>query len=205
MTHHAPDRHNRSGYNPITLGDVQPDPPDPFFANVDSPTSRIVGAALFLFIPAMCGNLAVAGPLVMLVLLACLLFRMSPRERAVTAVPLTFSAVRLGTQMAGPLGIWRYAMSPASLSVASQMGTGIVWLPLFLAAYLFFTSGIESHTGRVVFWYSLTVLLSGLLPGEGYAVVCAILYYTLFFVMLVTIVTDLQPRANIARPLTPAP
>jgi hypothetical protein len=51
----------------------------------------------------------------------------------------------------------------------------------------------------------LAVLLSGLLPGEGYAVVCAMLYYTLFFVILVTLVTDLSPNSNAPRPLAAPP
>jgi hypothetical protein len=32
-----------------------------------------------------------------------------------------------------------------------------------------------------VFWYALAILLLGLLPGEGYMVVRAMLWYTLFF------------------------
>ena len=198
MTNHSQPK--RNGYNPITLEDVQSNPPDPFFANLDTPGSRIVGAALFLFIFSMSKNTLVAAPLLMLVLLTCLLFRMNPRERALTAVPLTFSAVRLGSQFAGPLGIWQYAMPATASPVASSFEAGRVWLPFFLGAYLFFTSTIDTNTGRVVFWYSLAVLLSGLLPGEGYIVIFAMLYYTLFFVILVSIILDLSARVNAARP-----
>jgi hypothetical protein len=200
MTKHTPEPSRPNGYNPITLDDVQANPPDPFFANLDTPVSRILGAALFLFISGMSRNAAVAAPLVMLVLLACLLLRMNPRERALTAVPLTFSAVRLGAQLASPLGVWHYAMQAAS-PPSRPFDTGTVWLPLFLSAYLFFTSTMDSHTGRVVFWYSLAVLLSGLLPGEGYVVILGMLYYTLFFVILVSIIMDLSGRQNAARPL----
>jgi hypothetical protein len=203
MTNHSPEQAKHNGYNPITLEDVQPNPPDPFFANLDTPGSRIVGAALFLFIFSMSKNTPVAAPLLMLVLLACLLLRMNPRERALTAVPLTFSAVRLGSEFAGPVGIWQHGMPVAPSPLARQFDAGTVWLPLFLAAYLFFTSTIDTHTGRVVFWVSLAVLLSGLLPGEGYLVIFAMLYYTLFFVILVSIILDLSARADTARPLGP--
>ena len=200
MTNSIPEPSKRNGYNPITLGDVQPPEPDPFFQNLDNPGSQVVGAALFLFIYAMAGNAAVAAALATVILLACLLFRMTPRQRALTAAPLTFSVVRLASQLAGPLGIWQYAMSPAPVTGITHWYSGSVWLPLFLATYLFFTPSIDSNTGRLVFWYSIAVLLSGLLPGEGYAVICGMLYYTLFFVILVTIISDLSPRST-ARPL----
>jgi len=202
MTNPTPEQPKRNGYNPITLDDLQPEQPDPFFQNLDTAGTRIVGAALFLFIYAMSGNVVVAAPLVTLVLLACLLFRMTPRQRTLTAVPLTFSAVRLATQFAGPLGIWQYALPTFPAGGNTHWYTGAVWLPLFLSTYLFFTSSIDSTTGRLVFWYSVAVLLSGLLPGEGYAVICAMLYYTLFFVLLVTIIADLNPSSN-AQPLRP--
>jgi hypothetical protein len=193
MSNPAPERPKRDGYNPITLEDVQP---DPFFRNLDTPGSRIIGAAAFLFMFSQAGNTAVAAPLVMLVLLACLFLRMTPRERALTAVPLTFSALRLATQLASPMGVWRFATPAVAAAGGSHWYTGTVLLPLFLATYLFFNSSIESNTGRLVFWYSLAVLLSGLLPSEGYAVICAMLYYTLFFVVLVTFITDLNPRPS---------
>jgi len=72
-----------------------------------------------------------------------------------------------------------HALHPAA--VIRHWDSGVVWLPLFLATCLFFASTIDTNTGRVVFWYVLAVRLSGLLPGEGYSVVCAMLYYTLFF------------------------
>jgi hypothetical protein len=151
MTDNPREQRKRNGYNPITLHDVQPDPPDPFFANLDSPASRGIAAALFLFIFSLSGDSTVAAPLLMLVLLACLLFRMTPRQRALTAAPLTFSAVRLATQLAGPLGIWRDVMPASSAAAVAHWNIGAVWLPLFLATYLFFTSAIDTHTGRVVF------------------------------------------------------
>jgi len=205
MTGNPREQQKRNGYHPITLHDVQPDPPDPFFANLDSPASRSIAAVVFLFIFSLSGNSTVAAPLVMLVLLACLLFRMNPQQRALTAVPLTFSAVRLATHLAGPLGIWRCTMPSSPAAGIAHWDMGVVWLPLFLATYLFFTSTIDTNTSRVVFWYALAVLLSGLLPGEGYTVVCAMLYYTLFFVILVTIVTDLSPKPNAARPWATPP
>ena len=202
MTSHTADQAKRNGYNPITLGDVQPNPPDPFFSNLDAPGARMVGAALFLLLLAMSTNAAVAAPLMMLVLLACLLFHMDSRQRALTAVPLIFSTVRLGAQLAGPLGMWRHAVASGPIQASQlQFDSATTWLPLFLAAYLFFTSSIDSHTARVVFWYSLALLLSGLIPGQGYIVVFAMLYYTLFFVIFITIVIDLSDRSTTARPL----
>ena len=193
MTDNPREQQKRNGYNPITLNDVRPEQPDPFFAGLDTPSSRVAGAVLFLFIFSMSRNSPVAVPMLMVLLLACLLFRMTPRERALSAVPLTFSAVRVASQLADSTG-----NSPASFD------TGASWLPLFLAAYLFFTSNRESNTGRVVFWYSLSLLLSGLIPGEGYIVICTVLYYTLWLVITLALISDLANCSSVARPLAPA-
>ena len=204
MTNQTTRHRKPSGYNPITLDDVQPNPRDPFFEGLETPAARGLVAILFLLIFGLSVYSTVAAPLIMLILLGCLLFRMTPRERSTTATPLAISTVRLATEIAGPFGIWRFSTSPSAPPLGAGLETGSVFLPLFLAACLFFTSVRESNTGRVVFWYSLALLLSGLLPGGGYTGICAMLYYTLFFVILVTIVTDINPTSD-ARPLAMAP
>ena len=201
----APEQSNRGAYNPITLEDVQPAEPDPFFRGLENPSSRMVVGALFVVIFFLANHSSVATPVVLLILLACLLYRMTRRERAITTLPLAFSTVRLATEFAGPLGIWKYATALAPETVSPSLEAGTAWVPLFLAAYLFFTPSQQSKCYRVVFWYSVLLLLSGLLPGAGYAAVCAMLFYTLFFALLVTFIVDLNPGLNAARPLAAAP
>lgn len=211
MTNHntppsgVPEQSHRNAYNPITLQDVRPAQPDPFFRGLDNPSSKIVAGVLFVLIFFLANQSPVATPVVLLILLACLLYRMTPRERAITAAPLTFSAVRLATQLAGPLGIWRYVSSLPAATAGPRFDAAAAWVPVFLAACLFFLPTQRSNTYKVVFWYSLVLLLSGLLPGAGYLVVCAMLFYTLFLALVVTLVIDLNPNLNAARPLAPAP
>jgi hypothetical protein len=204
MTSNRPEQPKRHGYNPITLGDVQPEKADPFFAGLETPVARALIAGLFLVVFGLSTHSVIASPFMMLILLACLLFRMTPRERAIAAAPLTFSTIRLASQIAGPFGLWCFPLSRPPAPLGAGFETGSTFVPLFLAACLFFTTAPESNTSRVAFWYSIAILLSGLLPGEGYTVICAVLYYTLFFVILVTIVTDINPR-SVTRPLGPAP
>jgi len=201
----VPPQSRSNAYNPITWEDVQPPDNDPFFRSLDNPAGRIVVGALFVMIFLLSSRPEVATPLVLLVLLACLFYRMTARQRAIAAAPLTFSAVRLAAEFAGPLGIWRYAtpMAPGALGRAFEASPA--WVPLFLAVHLFFSPTRLSKSHRVVFWYSVTLLLSGLLPGNGYTYICAILFYTLFFAMVITLTIDLSENSYAPRPMPQSP
>lgn len=201
----TPESRTRSAYNPITIEDIQGSAADPFFEGLDKPPARFVGGILFVLLFFLTNHSPSATPLILLILAACMLFRMSKRERAIIAAPLMFSAVRLATQIAEPLAVWGRLPRPAVGMGVAPIDVTTAWVPLFLAACLFFTAPQRSKTGRVVFWYSLLILLSGLLPREGYTAVWTTLFYTLFLAMVVALIIDLNPNSNAARPLTPAP
>ena len=198
----ASEQPKNTAYNPVTLEDVQTPKPDPFFDGLDQPASRILVGILFVLIYLLSSYSEVATPLTLLVLLACLLHRMTARERAVSAAALTFSSVRLAVQFAGPMGIWRHATPMAPVMPGDGVLFSPSWIPLFLATCLFFAPAGQSKTYRVVFWYSTVLLLSGLLPGLGYTVVCAVIHFTLFFAILTGLVLDLTSNLQLARPLT---
>jgi hypothetical protein len=196
----------RGVYNPITLEDVQSADTDPFFTGLDKPFARNLGAILFIVIFFLVNRSPAVAPLLLVILLACLLYRMSERQRAIAAVPLTLSSVLLASELAGPLGFWGHFMSYLPRQVAvSNAETGLSWLPLFFSAYLFFTPSKRTHTSRVVFWYSFALLLSGLLPGIGYLFIAGLLYYTLFVAIFISLILDLQPNLTMPRPLAPSP
>lgn len=185
----------RNGYQPITLEDVQNPYSSPLFAGLETTSARALGGILFFVIFVVSRNILQASAIILVLLLGCLLYRMDKRERQIAAIPLTFAAIRLGFQMSEHLSLWRPVYANADSAAANQaFESGIHWLPLFFCAYLFYSPWKQSYTGRLVFWSSMILLLSGLLPGDGYLYVCSVLFYTLFVAMVVTLILDLNPK-----------
>jgi hypothetical protein len=185
----------RNGYQPITLEDVRHPYTSPLFDGLETTSARTLGGILFFVIFVMSRNLLQVSALILVLLLGCLLYRMEKRERQIAAIPLTFSSIRLGFQMSEHLSLCRPMYANADSAAASQaFESGIHWLPLFFCAYLFYSPWKQSYTGRLVFWSSMILLLSGLLPGDGYLYVCSVLFYTLFVAIVVTLILDLNPK-----------
>lgn len=185
----------RSVYQPITAKDVQNAYGSSLFAGLETSSARTLGGILFFVIFLVSRNVLQASALMLVVLLACLLYRMDKRERQIAAIPLTFSAVRLGFQISERLSLWRpWAGNADALAAGNAFESGIHWLPLFFCAYLFYSPWKASYTSRLVFWYSMILELSGLLPGDAYLYICSMLFYTLFIAIVITLILDLHPR-----------
>jgi hypothetical protein len=71
--------------------------------------------------------------------------------------------------------------------------SGIPWLPAFLSVCLFYLPKKDSITLKIVAVEAMAVILSSLLPGEGFLSVLGIFHYTLFFAMTVGLIPDLKP------------
>jgi hypothetical protein len=185
----------RKGYNPITAEDVRTGYESPLFAGLETSSARALGGILFFVIFVVSRDVLPVSAIVLVVLLACLLYRMDKRERQIAAIPLTFSAVRLGFQISEQLSLWRPRGGTADALAASRaFESGIHWLPLFFCAYLFYSPWKQSHSSRLIFWYAMILVLSGLLPGDGYLYICSMLFYTLFVALLITLILDLHPK-----------
>lgn len=185
----------RNSYNPITVEDVRNAYGSPLFAGLETSSARTLGGILFFVIFVVSRSVLPVSAIVLVVLLACLLYRMEKRERQIAAIPLTFSAVRLGFQLSEHLSLWQpMSGNTDALAAGRAFDSGINWLPLFFCAYLFYSPWKQSHTSRVVFWYSMILVLSGLLPGEGYLYICSMLFYTLFVAIIITLILDLHPK-----------
>jgi len=196
----------RNAYNPVTLKDLE-QKEEPFFKNLNSPFARRWAAILFALIFFLGRRMYLMAPLQVVVLLACVLYRMNSRERLIAAVPLTFAAIRLGTQLGEEFTLNRVSSYPALLHAQAA---GVTWLPLFLAACLFYTPWKISRTGRAIFWQALLYLMAGLLPLEGFFVLSTALTVCMFFVISATLILDISkdPLADYlpaARPLAPLP
>jgi hypothetical protein len=188
-------RDARDAYSPITAEDVSNAYRSPLFAGLETSSARTLGGVLFLVIFVLSRNLLQISALLLVVLLGSVLYRMDTRERQIVAIPLTFSAIRLAFQMSEHLALWRPGPTADIVAVSHAFDSGVHWLPLFFSAYLFYSPWRHSYTSRLVFWYSIMLLLSGLLPGdEAYLYLCSLLFYTLFVAIVITLILDLHPR-----------
>ena len=204
MINNLASQNPRSVYKPVTLQDVQPTPKSPLFEGLETTSSRTVAGILFAAIFMLSNNLLEFSGLLMLVLLVCVLYRMDSRERQIAAIPLVFSTIRMALSLSTQFH-WN-TISPASTGSNNvALSGGLQWMPLLFAAYLFYSPWKNSSTSRVVFWYSMALLLSGLLPGDGYLYVSAMLFYTLFIALGIALIIDFSPEkfTERARPLPP--
>ena len=180
----------RGAYNPITLQDVRPQSESPLFEGLESTSSRTLAGLLFAAIFVLGRGYLQFSGLLLLILLVCVLYRMDQRERQISAIPLAFSAIRiaLGFTLQFPAGLQQSPGSPGSASAAFE--AGIYWMPLLLSAYLFYSPWKSSHTSRLMFGYSIALLLAGLLPADGYLYLAATLFYTLFVAVGISLILD---------------
>jgi hypothetical protein len=135
-------------------------------------------------------------PLTIFVMLACILFRMEARDRQLAGVPLTLAAMRLAYQMSaramtliGGPGI----MSPQARAAM----IGVPWVPMFLAICIFYLPRRATVTGKIMAAGAIAMVLGGLLPGDGYVVIFAMVQYTLFVGVLVGLISDFSSKTNI--------
>jgi hypothetical protein len=178
----------RTAYKPITAEDVQ-QKEDGFFKDLDTPLAKRSAALLLAAIFFLGRHMYLMAPLQVVVLLACFLYRLNARERMIAAIPATFAAIRLGTQLGDVFTLNAVSNYPTMLHAQAA---GVTWVPLFLAACLFYTPWRLSRTSQAIFWQALIYLLAGLLPSEGIFVVSTILSYGMFFVISFTLIWDLS-------------
>jgi hypothetical protein len=128
-------------------------------------------------------------PLTLLVLLACLLFRMDARSRNIAGVPLALAALKLIDQMNPGATVvpGTQILLPENAKAAM---TGLPWVPMFLAICLFYLPQKPTVTGMIARAAAIALLISGLIPGDGYVMVLAMVHYTLFIGVLVGLIAD---------------
>jgi hypothetical protein len=183
----------RGAYNPITLDDL-PKPSESgieaLVGPLDTNTARSFAAILFVVIFVFSQRVLELAPLIIVVLLGGLLYRMNKRERLIAGAPVTFAAVRLAMLLTERFSPWNTPFySRPGVFPASDIG--VPWMPLFLSVCLFYMPVKDTYTGKLIFWDSLVLLLSGLLPVDGYLVIFAMVLYTLFIGIAIALALDL--------------
>jgi len=132
-------------------------------------------------------------PATMIVLLACVLFRMEKRHRQLASVVLTMAAIRLAYQMAS------HSCSPSGVAGPPQFPDTFVampWLPMFFAACVFYLPRFASVTGKIITIGAIAMLVSGLLPGDGYVVIFGMIQYSLFLAVGIGLAVDYSTRTH---------
>lgn len=167
------------------------------FGNWNSAETRWLAMPLFGVIYYIAQQFPDFRPLTIFVMLACILFRMEPHDRQLAGVPLTLAAMRLAYQMTTSAAT--LIGGPAIMSPQAKASMlGVPWVPMFFAICIFYLPRKATTTGKIMAASAISMVLSGLLPGEGYVVIFAIVQYTLFVGVLVGLVTDYSSKINIS-------
>lgn len=125
------------------------------------------------------------APASVLALLVCVLARLDDAKRRAAAIPISLAAFML----AGRLGIHAAAAS-AGGHRPELAEPGGAWLPLFFAACIFLTPELKNYTGRLMMSMSVLLLVSGLLPGQGFEFIFITCQYFLFLAIVVGLGID---------------
>ena len=183
----------RGVYNPITLGE-QNDEELPQL-------TKLLAALLFTVIFMVSWKRPELAPLTILVLAGCLLYRLDARQRKLASAPLILAAIRLCLMLSerivttGGFALDHLVLKrPAPMFGPVMTGDwGITWIPAFLSACLFYLPRKDSITLKIVAVEAIAVILSSLLPGDGFASVLAVFNATLFFAVTIGLLFDLKP------------
>ena len=163
------------------------------WAQLDSLTGKAVGAVVLAAAYFGIQHNPALGAVTVLLLLGALLYRLDGVRRRIVLAPLVLSMFRLANQINTGLFTANFRSF-----VRQAIPTIPMWLPLFLAACLFFGPSFRTVTETVIMAFSFLLLLSGLLPGEGYRVVFEMMEYLIFIATGIAMIVDMikpAPRA----------
>ena len=169
-------------------------PPSIRWEDPNSWATKAVGAAVFVAAYVSIDRRPVLLPIAIFLMAITLLFRLDGRRRAIAAAPLLLGAIRLASQISASL-------QPTAGRSLLRQGLGVMpaWVPLFLGACLLFGPSFRTVTEIVTVTWSSVLLLSGLLPCEGYLLVFVMVEYLLFVSIAISLAVDLT-----SKPLKPA-
>ena len=188
----------RGVYNPVTIEDTQNQQPS-WFQNLETPHLKLLVGVLFAFIFGTACMRPEFSTLTVIVLAGCLMYRLQPWQRKLAGVPVLFAALRFYLTSPAFYGDIALGIDPFTRKQDYTPGGefGVSWIPAFLSACLFFMPRVESVTVKIVIVESFALVLSSLLPGQGFLIILVIINYTLFFTVTVGLFLDLKAGAAI--------
>jgi hypothetical protein len=128
---------------------------------------------------------ALAGASVLL-LFACLLYRLLPVWRRLVVAPVAFATLLLVRRV---VTFTLVAAAPV-LKNGAKIDSGLSWLPLFFAVAIFYMPRRPTYSGNFFFGGAILLLTSGLLPGDGFVAVFTAMQYFLFIALLIVLAID---------------
>lgn len=136
------------------------------------------------------------APVTIAVLIACVLFRLGPRERQFAAVPVVLAGIKLALELTSSLTLLKLGHTvPSPLSNQLRpVQFGVAWLPLFFSVCLFYMPKRISVTSKITLACSLILLISGLLPDDGYLYMFGLVQTCLFLAIAIGLVIDFVPK-----------
>lgn len=162
----------------------------PQWMELDTFTGKAVGGLVFAAAYFLVQRNPVFGAVTVFILLGAALFRLDERRRRIAIAPLFLATVRLASQMSSS-----FTWSQNRSLIRDAFPAVPFWLPLFLAACLFFGPNLRTVTETITMTFSMMLLLAGLIPGDGYVVMFAMLQYMLFVAIAVGLTIDLVKHA----------
>ncbi|HYX68532.1 MAG TPA: hypothetical protein VE825_05335 [Terriglobales bacterium] len=172
------------------------DPPSDHF---DSPLAKIAAGLLFASVYALLESNPAFTWAGVLLLLLCTLYRLDARQRKIAAAPVAFASILLACQVeetCGHLAAARDAASMYQRAPVTMPNLVAPWLPLFFAVCLFYMPRFETCTGKILMITSLLLLVSGLLPGNGFEVIFITTQYFLFIAIVVGLAVDFARKGS---------
>lgn len=183
----------RGVYNPVRIENPEDHQQPDWFEDLETPYARMLVALLLALIFGIAWRRPEFSPLTIIVVVGCLLYRVETWQRRLATVPLLLAAFRFylllpvySAEMIGPNSL------SGSPNYIPERLLGFPWILAFLSVCLFFMPRGESITLRIVVVESFAVVLSSLLPGDGFLTIIAIFNYTLFFAVTVGLFVDLK-------------
>lgn len=185
----------RGVYNPITIEDARNHEQPPWFENLEVPHVKALVALLFAVIFGIAWKRPEFSPLTVIIVVGCLLYRLQPWQRKLAAVPLVLAAIRFCLALPSFSENVALQVDPFTGRQSYTPGGefGVSWIPAFLSACLFFMPRKESVTLKIVVAEAFALILSSLLPGQGFLTVLSVINTVLFFTVIVGLFLDLKP------------
>lgn len=153
-----------------------------------SPQVQFYAGAGFALVYALMQYLPELAAIPVLVLLPCVLYRAEERARKIATAPLTLSTLMLTQKLFS-------AAVHGNRFIGVSFDTNPSWPVLFIAVCLFYMPEGASWSRKLLLSLSVVVLLSGLLPGNGFAIVFSGVEYLGFLAIAGGVCLDLFTAA----------
>jgi hypothetical protein len=152
--------------------------------DLNSSGVKLAAAALFGAAYVLLQTQPALMALTVFILLGAVMLRLDAHRRRIAAVPVTLATLLLACNMA------KLCAMPASNQLIN-VGTLASWLPLFFAACIFYMPRVNAATNKILMTGAMLLLLSGLLPGNGFEVIFVMTQYYIFIAVVIGLAIDL--------------